>query len=745
MNSIKVLPEELANQVAAGEVVSNPSSVVKELIENAVDAGATEVEVTLEEGGKNYIEVKDNGKGIAKTDLSLALERHATSKIASLADLESVTTMGFRGEALASIASVSRFCLISKTEASDHAWQLVCSDVSSIKAGIQAYPKPTKTGTQVQVRDLFFRVPGRQKFLGSTQKEFRRVKEVFKKLAMVHTHVSFTLVHDDKRALSVPQLDPDKPLLRMQALLGASFCEGALCFQQTVAWGSIQGVFARPLFNRGTTDMQYVFVNQRPIKDKGLGFAMKRAYQDYMPPGRHPAYCLSLTIDPLWVDVNVHPSKEEVRWAEADSVYRLVKSVVSGQLHEHRSVNAKGLTLGQAVGVKTGSAWSRSPAEFSGLSESKGSSNTGVLPRPVDTSLNLSGQIVSPLSEDDDRRAFINVCESLSGASESESNPSLHSVHGSESTACAVGNQGLQSTSASSSMPGLSASEFRSGEAFAKKDQRGCQDLSSPVCHSQVQGQSEQQGFHQAAVSSGSGQVHVSPTPMGSSSLAVSETQGGGTATLTITQPWLMDGAQVEGGGSGLDLGQALAQLHGIYILAQQREGLLVVDMHAAHERILYESLKQAYASQGVPIQKRLVPMSLPATEDQLAMVKEQRLLLEQLGLQLTADMDQSLIFIHGVPSLFETEQVVALVESVLMGLIEFADDGGVTEKLHQIFATMACHRAIRANRMLSIQEMNALLRQIESTAASDYCNHGRPTWFVWHYQKIDALFRRGQ
>ena len=784
MKTIRMLPKELANQVAAGEVVTHPASCVKELLENAIDAGASAVEVTCEGGGKSVIVVSDNGAGIPEDQLSLALCRHATSKIASVADLDSVVSMGFRGEALASIASVSRLTMISKTREAEYAHKVSIAGESGTDMFFEAYPKPMPQGTYIEVRDLFFRVPARQKFLGSSQREFRRVRDIFKRLALAHPSVALKLVHENKRVLDVPAFNCHKPLARYEVLMGVAFSESAIPIEQATPLARFSGVCAKPLFSRAQTDMQLLFVNKRPIRDKGLSFAIKRAYQDFMPPGRHPAYCVFIEIDPLLVDVNVHPSKEELRFQDPESLYRALKIAISKTLqsqalthYTHGPVASKGALP---------SAWSQtsrrdenqaSPSHAQSSSLEQSQDDTGIKD-PVQT-----GQQDASLLEQEGKVLHISSPESFAGATMSSDlstesfedpnqhfprssdmqienipqSPAYHSFSGVQH-AESRGHSGAQlegvGAHTSSTQSNTSVHTHTTSQSPLSQGLQSARSVQESDCDVALQEKSrhtEQEIDFSKEINLDKAQTEGGESISSHASKPIQEHRAGSeeasdavlshitSPSATMAQPVMSLGKK------RLNLGQALCQLHGVYVLAQHMDGLLVVDMHAAHERILYEKLKASYRAQGVPVQRRLVPLPMDATAAMMAAVTEQALVLEQLGLILKVKEKEEKIIIHGLPSMLTPKDPIALVEAVLADFSEYGDDGHVQKRLNQLFATMACHKAIRANRLLSQAEMHALLREIEKTEGSDYCNHGRPTWFVWPYAKIDALFRRGQ
>ena len=675
MSQIRQLPVEVANQIAAGEVIENPASVIKELVENSVDAGATSVVVAVESSGKTFISVEDNGSGVAKDQLSRMVLRHATSKIEVISDLNTIESMGFRGEALASISSVSRLRIRSRTSESPHGWQLSTEGQDSLDIRITPYEQPLNVGTVVEVRDLFFRVPARQKFLSSDQSELRKIREIVKKMILSHPGVAFVLRSDDKVLLDVSpaesiQLCHD----RMKAVFGQAFVEHAFFLDQQVPWGRVSGWCARPLFNRRFADMQVFVLNNRPVRDKQLSFALKRAFADVMLPGRHAAFCLYLQIDAALIDVNVHPSKDLVRFSQIDEVARSLKYVVSQAIarDDHSPVDAVALAERVDLGH------SAPPAANNQLSLKA-----------------ASGHSSQPFSAD--RSAAISDARLHHRASESTASTGLLSKE------CDV-SLSSQSASVRSVSSLADDSMFLGATSVAPLSPSSSSVTANQSSHQQDISCPQEEGVCAAA----------SPT----------------------TSPLRSHGASVS-------LGYALGQLHGIYVLAQSQAGMVVVDMHAAHERVLYEKLKSSYAEQGVVTQKLLVPLKCDETIASPDVVDEFGLIMLQMGLELV--VREGSVYLEAIPAMLSKKDLSALVADVVGELLHYRDSDNIKESLNKIFSTMACHGAIRANRPLTMTEMNALLREVEKTDNSDYCNHGRPTWFVWSLDKIDAVFRRGQ
>ena len=599
MSNIQILSTQLANQIAAGEVVERPASVVKELCENSLDAGATKIDVEVQQGGAKLLKVRDNGFGISKEQLPLALSRHATSKIAQLEDLEAVSTLGFRGEALASIASVSRLSLTSNYD--DDGW-MATSEGRDM--AVQLKPAAHPRGTSVEVRDLFFNTPARRKFLRTDNTEYKRIDDSLKKLALSHMGVSFSLKHNNKVQFSLRaaegQLEQEK---RVADLCGSTFMQQALFLDDNRSGLRLWGWIGLPTFSRSQGDLQYFFVNGRSIKDKVVSHAVRQAYQDVLYHGRHPAYVLFLEIAPTDVDVNVHPTKHEVRFRDSGSVHTfvsstLVKALASDRpqdhLQQHQSINPSG-----------------DENQSDAMDQS---------------SLQLAN--------------YANVDYS-------------RPWHRSESQAVRV-----------------------------------------PV--------GQYQSLYDTSQSEADDTTEVPP------------------------------------------LGFAIAQLKGIFILAENAQGLIIVDMHAAHERITYERMKSAYDDQGLVSQPLLVPENLVVSQREATVVEENPSVFEQLGFSVQRAGQESLI-VREIPAILRGSQVEGLLRDVLSDLLEHGSSVRIREHINEILSTMACHGSVRANRKLTIPEMNALLRDMETTERSGQCNHGRPTWSQLSVEELDKLFLRGR
>ncbi|TWI04737.1 DNA mismatch repair protein MutL [Luteimonas cucumeris] len=603
--SIRQLPDTLINQIAAGEVVERPASVVKELVENALDAGATRIDIDLEEGGVRLIRIRDDGGGIAADDLPLAVARHATSKIASLDDLEAVATLGFRGEALPSIASVSRFALTSRHNGEEHGATL---PVDGGRLG-NVVPKAHPPGTTVEVRDLFYNVPARRKFLRAERTELGHIEEWLRTLALARPDVELRLSHNGKASRRYRGDGGIATAARIAETLGEEFSKQTLRIDHAAAGLSLHGWIALPTYSRASADQQYLYVNGRSIRDRSIAHAVKQAYADVLFHGRQPAYVLFLELDPRRVDVNVHPAKHEVRFRDA----RLIHDFVYRTLHDALAQTRAGLVAG--VSTATDAA--------SGLVATEASS-TGLWRMPQ-----------APLPMRDLLPAGSAVADARAGYA------ALY---------------GQPATAAVAEFPALP--QANDGE--------------------------------------------VPP------------------------------------------LGYAIAQLHGIFILSETVDGLIMVDMHAAHERIGYEKLKQAHDGAGLRTQPLLVPQMVAVSEREADVAERESATLAELGFELTRSGPQSLT-LRSVPALLAHGDTEALLRDVLADLREHGESRRIAAARDELLSTMACHGAVRAHRRLSLPEMNALLREMEATERSGQCNHGRPTWARFSLAEIDRWFLRGR
>lgn len=603
MPSIRPLPDLLVSQIAAGEVVERPASVLKELLENSLDAGATVIQVALEEGGVKGIRVTDDGVGIAKDELALALTRHATSKIASLEDLERVGTLGFRGEALASVASVARLTLTSRERGASHAWKLSGNPAAAPE------PAALMAGTVVEMRDLYFNTPARRKFLKAEGTEFAHCAEAVKRIALTRPDVAFSLSHNGRANLQLPPADFER---RIADILGREFVAAA----RPLATGAgdhlaLAGLIIDPTRASEAKDGQYLFVNGRFVRDRVLTHAVREAYQDVLHGHRQPQICLFLRLDPGLVDVNVHPAKTEVRFRDSRAVHQFV-------------FHAVGRTL--ANPLATAQAASPTPADLG-----EGAPPASHLPPP-----GYRGPSYGP-----SRQGSLAVNEPAAAAY----------------------------------------------LAFARASVEAA-SLSTPAVQPPALPTTESAG----------------PPP----------------------------------------LGYALGQLHGIYILAQNAAGLIVVDMHAAHERILYEKLKTAFDSRQVATQALLIPAVFSADPLDIAAVEEHGEALAELGFAI-APLGPGQLGVRSVPALLQAGDPAALARSLIAELREHGITQLAAARRNELLATMACHGAVRAHRPLTLPEMNALLRQMEETERAGQCNHGRPTWLAWSMAELDGFFLRGK
>lgn len=590
---IAQLAPQLINQIAAGEVIERPASVLKELLENSLDAGATSINVDVEQGGIKLCRVRDNGVGIAADELLLALSRHATSKIASLDDLEHVASLGFRGEALPSIASVSRLTLLSRQRGADSAWAVGSADTD---AALAPRPAAGPEGTSVEVRDLFYNIPARRRFLRAERTEYAHLDRVARQIVLSRFGFAFRLQHNGKSILSLPSAQSsEQKAQRVATICGQEFIANALEIDQTVGDMRLHGWIARPVFSRSQPDLQYFFLNGRCVRDKVIVSAVRQAYRDVLFHGRQPAYVLYLEMDPAVVDVNAHPAKHEVRFRDSRTVHDFVRRGIESALAETRpggltnkfaaSASVDPAVRGQSILQFTASARSQAVAEQMGA-YARLAENPGVINLPADAA-------------DDD----------------------------------------------------------------------------------------------------------IPP------------------------------------------LGYALAHLHGVYILARNREGLIVVDAHAAHERVTYESLKNSYAAHGGPGLQRqplLIPLRVRVSAREVELAETYTDMLLAVGLVVERGGPESLT-VREVPVLLRNADAEALLRDVLSDLQATGKSQRVEDAISELLATMACHGSVRANRALTLDEMNALLRALETTERGDQCNHGRPTWLSFTLQDLDGLFLRGR
>jgi len=628
MPRIHRLSTRLANQIAAGEVVERPASVVKEILENSLDAGASRVDIDVESGGVKLIRIRDNGSGIESEDLPLAMARHATSKITSLEDLERVGSLGFRGEALASIGSVSRLTLTSNASPRSNEGSSAACEGREME--VELKPAPHPQGTTVEVRDLFFNTPARRKFLRTEKTEFNHLEEVVKRLALSRFDVAFSLRHNGRGVHSLKSgSSPAEQQRRVAAVCGPAFMEQAIHIENVAGDLRLRGWVGLPTFSRSQADLQYFFVNGRIIRDKLIAHAVKQAYRDVLYHGRHPAFVLYLDVDPAQVDVNVHPTKHEVRFRDGRSVHNFIFSSLHRALADVRPANQlprNVVAAGDGLAINT-----------------------------------ETGEVVSQA--------------------------------------------GLALGVAAGELEGVSE-----GRAAVEK---------------QIGGRRGPGGFLPRYPGG------VTPGSQGREQMA---------AYRQLHPPSSEPGAEEE----LPPLGYALAQLKGVYILAENAEGLVLVDMHAAHERITYERLKNTREGEGIASQPLLVPQSVAVSQREVQVAAENEELFLRLGLVVDVTGEETLV-IRQIPVRLRDSNVEQLLRDVLADLIEFGSSERIEAHMDEILSTMACHGSVRANRRLTVPEMNALLRDMEATERSGQCNHGRPTWTRLSLADLDKLFLRGR
>lgn len=589
MRKIIKLDESIIRQVAAGEVVQRPASILKECLENSLDAGATNIEIEIEDGGIGLLKIKDDGEGINKDQLPLALERHATSKIKQISDLEHILSFGFRGEALASISAVSRFTIESKQEG-DNIGAMI--DLFDSDAKISVVPAACAKGTTITVKDLFFNVPARRRFLRAARTEYSYLDDVIKKIALTNFAISINVINNGKKTRTLEKTTPENATSRIAALLGEDLANNLITVNNNNHEYKLRGWISKPHFSRGQPDNQYLFVNGRSVKDKAIAHAIKRAYSDVMQSGRHPCYILYLEIDPNVVDVNVHPSKEEIRFTDSKEITQFIYYTIKELVMQPLAATFNNYTSDIVT-----------PSVYSA-------------PEPI-------SMISAPLAE---------------------------------ATQQAI------------------ATEFR-------------QELESVP-------------------------VYVKPQQQ----------------ALTQVQEH--------------PLGYAIGQVDGNFILAQNKAGLVIVDMHAAHERVIYEKMKSSYAKNGIATQLLLVPVKINFPQDTITLVTELKVIYEQLGFNL--EITNSSVIINSIPVLLKNADIGTLFADVTAEISQHNTCDSISLAANNIISTMACHSAVRANDYLTKEQMNALLRDMEITKAAEQCNHGRPTCKQLTSSELDGFFRRG-
>ncbi len=616
------MPVQLVNQIAAGEVVERPAAVVKELLENALDAGATKITIDIEQGGTKLIRISDNGRGIHKDDLVLSLSPHATSKIHNIDDLEKVSSLGFRGEALPSIASVSHLQLTSCWQGGDESWQLT---MHNSKPG-EIMPVANKPGTTIEVRDLFFNVPARRKFLRTEKTEFSHLETMVKRISLSRFDIDLSLRHNQRVVKVLPaatnRLQQEK---RIAEILGPAFIEQAAHMDFSYEGLRLWGWIAQPTFSRSQADMQYFYVNGRMVKDRLVTHAVRQAYADVLFHGRQPAYVLFFECDPVMVDVNAHPGKHEVRFRQGRQIHDFLFRAI------HKSLAAVISSDTSAHELKH---FSNSPHSADEVAATTTTINTATGQQPVGATLPLSG-FQPP-------------------------------------------------------RPSQSSMQFAVAE-----QRRAYTEFASPGA-----------------------------APNFTTALSVS--------------------AEAEAEQGMPPLGYARAQLHGIYILAENAQGMVLVDMHAAHERITYERLKTARESEGIKSQPLLVPITIAVSSKEAQLVEDQAEVFRELGFEIDRVAQES-IKLRQLPVILSSSDVETLLRDVLADLLSHGISSRIQQAINEVLSTMACHGSIRANRKLTIEEMNALLRDMEITERSGQCNHGRPTWIQLTIAELDKLFMRGR
>ncbi len=606
---IHSLPTQLINQIAAGEVVERPSSVVKELLENSFDAGARHIHIEIEQGGARLIKIRDDGCGIVKEDLPLALSRHATSKIASLKDLEQVVSMGFRGEALPSISSVARLTLISRISDAECAWR-VLADGS--EQDFDPQPDPHPQGTTVDVRDLFYNTPARRKFLKTEKTEFAHIETLIKRMALSRFDIGFTLAHNQREVLHLkPALSELEQEQRIAGICGPAFIDNAVKIDFAASGLQLSGWVGLPTFSRSQPDMQFFYVNGRLIKDKLVSHAVKQAYQDVLYHGRHPVFVLYLNLDPALVDVNAHPAKLEVRFREGRLVHDFLYSALYRSLAELRPEH-------KVAWVGDSATQQAQPGASVGWASDSAAQQSAS--KPAYTS-RAPQQAALPLHVEEHIQAYA----ALYPKSDPAPKPPAASQH---------------------------------------------QDL----------------------------------------------------------RP----------------LGHAIAHLHNIYILAETPTGIILVDAHAAHERVTYERLKQQHEQGAVPSQPLLLPIKISVSAAEADLAEQEHEFFSTLGFELNRSGPETLV-LRSIPVLLTGADMETLIRDVLADIVEQGLSRRIQEKANAVLATVACHGAVRAHRRLTLEEMNALLRDMEQTERSGQCNHGRPTWIELSTRDLDKFFLRGQ
>ena len=775
---IALLPDVLISQIAAGEVIERPASAIKELLENALDAGASQIEIRIEEGGLRRLQVIDNGRGIDKDQLPLALARHATSKIASLADLEHVTSLGFRGEALASMAAVSRLTLASRPLAAEHGWKV---DVQPGQAAPPPEPAAIAPGTVIEVIDLFSATPARRKFLKSPATEAAYCLDAIRRIALSHPAVQF-VVHQDGR--EVRRWPATTPAQRIENLVG----DGARLLPVSAQAGplAVEGLLGEPDAARARSDRQYLFVNGRFVRDRMLAQAIRQAFRDRLHGERYPVFALFLTIDPTLVDANVHPAKTEVRFRDPGAVRHLVFHAIENALATTLPQQRQGAsrTIELAGGSTTGAG-----TDVSGYTADRHTVRTLPGHQPATAPGRRPGAGSLPLSHHAPAHDTTGPRTPHHGpthdAAANRASLAFQAPNGRPTQDVAGGTTGLRQAASDGS---VSANPWEPSQAGSTE---GIDSLNTAP-HRQPAPDWQQVELRAAPSNdtapspAGRGEgpsaddTLAAPAPHaaearpgwpGVTGSTPAETEGSSPGIVppaaATTAGTMADG--VAGGSTGTAgapgsapsthaalppdapplahtprMGFALAQLHGIYILSQTADGLIIVDMHAAHERIVLERLKKAHRDHRIARQPLLIPAVFQATELDVATVTDDADSLGDLGIDLEVRGPDTLA-VTSVPALLSRANPEKLAREVLAAWQAPAQHNALEKRLDRLLATMACHGSVRANRALTLPEMNALLRDMEATPDADFCNHGRPTWFRLTLEELDRWFMRGQ
>lgn len=775
---IALLPDVLISQIAAGEVIERPASAIKELLENALDAGASQIEIRIEEGGLRRLQVIDNGRGIDKDQLPLALARHATSKIASLADLEHVTSLGFRGEALASMAAVSRMTLASRPLTAEHGWKV---DVQPGQAAPPPEPAAIAPGTVIEVIDLFSATPARRKFLKSPATEAAYCLDAIRRIALSHPAVQF-VVHQDGR--EVRRWPAATPAQRIENLVG----DGARLLPVSAQAGplAVEGLLGEPDAARARSDRQYLFVNGRFVRDRMLAQAIRQAFRDRLHGERYPVFALFLTIDPTLVDANVHPAKTEVRFRDPGAVRHLVfhaiENALAATLPQQRQGASRTIELAGGSGTGAGT-------DVSGYTADRHTVRTLPGHQPVATPGGRPGiggfSMPRHAPAHDTAGARTPHHGPTHDAAANRASLAFQAPNGGQTRDVAVGTSGFGQTESRSPVNTDPREPSRAGSTegidslntaphrqpapdwqqvelrAAPADDTG----TSPV------GRAEGSSADTTLAAPAPHAAEVRPGWPGVTARGPAETAGSAPGSVppaaATTAGTTADG--VAGGATGTAgapgsapsthaapppdapplahtprMGFALAQLHGIYILSQTADGLIIVDMHAAHERIVLERLKKAHRDHRIARQPLLIPAVFQATELDLATVTDDADSLGDLGIDLEVRGPDTLA-VTSVPALLSRANPEKLAREVLAAWQAPAQHNALEKRLDRLLATMACHGSVRANRALTLPEMNALLRDMEATPDADFCNHGRPTWFRLTLEELDRWFMRGQ